>query len=346
MIAADLKSIIVFVNDRRMTSLAENTKTSLPKLDIVFFITIYGAKKMNNIKRIERIAIIGATGKLALPVMEELAKEFQLRAVVRDVERAKQLLPKIELMQADLQDVSRLTSALQGMDAVYINVNTETVHLRLPFYAEREGIANIIEAARASGIQAILKIGALGTLPNATHLRGENAVPNLIRIQGHRLIEESGIPFTIFHPSFFMENLWWNLKGIQLQWIGNAPSKYYWIAAADYAKQVRAAINLPQTRNRHYAIQGAQALSADQAIEQFIAAYGGGIKKQVLPLGIAKLIGLFDPKMQFAAHMFSYFGRQSETFYAEQTWQELGVPSITMEDFARSKMREIRELAI
>ena len=43
---------------------------------------------------IKSIAFIGATGRLALPVIKVLAENgFAIRAIVRNVEKAKQLLP-------------------------------------------------------------------------------------------------------------------------------------------------------------------------------------------------------------------------------------------------------------
>jgi hypothetical protein len=47
---------------------------------------------------------------------------------------------------SDLRDSAILRAALQGVDAIYLNLATETVDLNLPFYEEREGVANLMTA--------------------------------------------------------------------------------------------------------------------------------------------------------------------------------------------------------
>ena len=54
---------------------------------------------------IERIAVIGAKGRLGAPVVAELAKTFRVRAIVRSVERArKMLLSNIEMIQGSSRE--------------------------------------------------------------------------------------------------------------------------------------------------------------------------------------------------------------------------------------------------
>lgn len=127
---------------------------------------------------INKIAVIGATGKLAIPVVKELVKHFQVRAIVRNPEKARNVLPlEVEIVPGDLKDLASLERGLVGQDAIYINLSTETTDATLDFYEEREGIRNIVNAAKKSNIQHISKIGALGAYPLATHLRGGKHSP-------------------------------------------------------------------------------------------------------------------------------------------------------------------------
>jgi len=286
---------------------------------------------------IKKIAFIGGTGKLAIPVVKILSENgFEIKAIVRDLDKAKQLLPKnVELVLGDLYEVKSIEDGLKNVDAVYINLATETSRLDLPFYEEREGVETIVKAAKKNNLKHIYKIGALGAYPNANHISTEMVVPNRIRLEGQKFIEQSGINYTIFDPTMFTDNIPNQIKGNVIQWIGNAAVKFYWITANDFAKQVLNTINNPNAVNKHYPIQGPEALTPQEAFEQFIANYDSDLKVKSFPLWIVKAMGLFNQKMKFMGHMFSYFGKTPDPFYADETWAELGKPTTTVKQFAQ-----------
>ncbi len=290
---------------------------------------------------IRNIAVIGATGRLGAPVATELAKAFQVRAIVRSPEKARAMLPEeMEIARADLRDINSLRAALQGMDAIYLNLATETADPKLAFYEEREGVANVMAAIQGLDIQYIAKIGALGAYPPALDSIKHNMVPNLIRMEGHKMIAASGIPHTFFAPTHFMELLPNMIHKRVLQWIGNTKIKIYWISVADYARQVVRAFQNPETMPTDCPVQGPEAISVKQAMKLFIANYDPTLKIRVAPLWVMQAIGLFNPKMRFVAHLFAYFGNHEDPFYAERTWKELGKPTTTLKDFAKSLRRK------
>lgn len=285
---------------------------------------------------IKKIAVIGATGRLGAPVTAELAKSFQVRAIVRSPEKAQAMLPPhIEIVQGNLRDVDGLRAALGGIDAIYLNLATETANLDLPFYEEREGVENLLTAVEGLNIQYIAKIGALGAYPPALKSLRYNMVPNIIRMEGHKMIADSGIPHTFFAPTHFMELLPNMIDRSALQWIGNTKINIYWITVSDYAQQVVKAFENPESMPEHCAVQGPEAIPVRQAMKRFVASYDPTLKIRIAPLWVIKLIGLFNPKMKFVAHLFEYFGNHEDPFYAEQTWQKLGKPKTTLEMFAQ-----------
>ena len=285
---------------------------------------------------IKTILVVGATGRLGAPVAAELAKNFQVRALVRTPDKAKAMLPaNVEIVKGDLQDLPSLRSALDGMDAIYINLATETVDLNLPFYEEREGVINLLTAAQSANVRYIAKIGALGAYPPALKALRSNIVPNMIRMEGQEAIAASGVPHTFFAPTHFMELLPTMISKHALQWIGNTSVKIYWISAADYAKQVVRAFKNFEAMPEHCPIQGPEGVTVRRALERFAKAYDPTLKIRVAPLWVMRLIGLFNPKMRFVAHLFAYFGNHEDPFFADQTWQELGRPTTTLEMFAK-----------
>lgn len=284
---------------------------------------------------IQTIGVIGATGRLGAPVARELAKTFKVRALVRSPDKARIMLPaNVEVVRADLRDVDSLRAALVGVDAIYLNLSTETADPSLLFYEEREGVANLLAAIRGLPIRYIAKIGALGAYPPALASLKTNMVPNLIRLEGHAMIAASGIPHTFFAPTHFMELLPNMIEGRALQWVGNTGIKVYWISVVDYARQVAKAFGQPEAMPTDVPVQGPEAITVRDAMKSFVAHYDPTLKIRVAPLWVMRLIGLFNPKMRFVAHLFAYFGNHEDPFYAEATWKTLGKPTTTLANFA------------
>ena len=283
----------------------------------------------------KRIAVIGATGKLAVPVVAALVRErFRVKAIVRDPVRAARLLPEsVTIVTGDLQDRASLRKALADETHLYLNLATETIRLDLPFYAEREGIKNVVEVAKQVGIKQILKIGGLGTYPQHQQTITRPVVPNRIRLQGHAFIEQCRIPYTLFQPTFFMDTIPWTIRGKAVQWVGK-PASLYWISSVDYARQVVNAIDNRAAFNKQYAVQGPEAMTYQEAIRRFIRVYDPTLRLTATPVWLVRLLGLFSPRMRLMGHMFAYFERTPDRFYAQNTWDELGTPTTTIEAFA------------
>ena len=277
-------------------------------------------------KNIQKIAFIGATGRLGLPIAQEmLAAGYAVKALCRNPFLAKARLPEcIETVSVDLEDVKSIAKNLKDCEAVYINLATETLQKNQNFYVEREGIRNIVEAAQLTGIRQILKIGALGSYPYANHLK-TYFFPNEIKRQGHHFIENSSIPFTIFHPSSFEESLLFAQKGNTIQWIGK-PIEHYWTNIQTFSRLLVNAIDNPRAFGKHYAVQGKEKKTYWQVFEQF-KLQNPALQLRISPLGLIKFLGLFNEKMKVLAALFEYFSQNPEKYYAENTWQDLALRS-------------------
>src|SRR4051794_6024733 len=104
----------------------------------------------------KKIAIIGATGMLGKPVTREIYKAgFDVTLLARDITKTRKIFPTANIIQADVLDKDSLVKAFTGQDEIYINlqspVNAKPSH-KLP---EREGIDNIVSAAKSAGIQRL-----------------------------------------------------------------------------------------------------------------------------------------------------------------------------------------------
>ena len=280
-----------------------------------------------------KVAVIGATGRLAPVVINEMiANGFTVKALVRNTEKAAKMLPKeVELIKADLQDVHSLKNGLKGIDNVYLNLSTD--HPKSEFQPEYDGVRNIIAACEQNQIKRILKISGLGAY-RKDFPQGKTIFVNEIRIKGQEMIKQSKIPYTFFHPSWFMESIELMFhKGDKLNCF--KPIKYplYWIAGKDYAKMVVKSMTLNLEGNKDYVMQGPEAITMHDALVRYSKIFSPPLKVSETPIAMIKFLGLFIPKFKIIGIMGEYFKDFKEEFIGQATWVELGKPKMTIETF-------------
>ncbi|MBL7745437.1 MAG: NAD(P)H-binding protein [Chitinophagaceae bacterium] len=284
-----------------------------------------------------KILFIGATGMLGKPVAKELIKSgFDVTLLARDTRKMQSLFPGQPILQGDVLDVSGLTEAMKGADAVYCNLSIMQNSTGKDPQTEREGMANIIAAAKRSSIKRIAYLSSLVHRYQGTN----NFDWWAFRIKKEALekIKTSGLAYTIFYPSTFME-AYPNqmIMGSKIAMLGNSLMPMWFIAAEDYARQVAASFRLLKAENREYSIQGAEPFTFDQANKVFIQHYTKRkLKVMKAPIGVMKFLGLFSAKFNYASHICEALNKYPEKFESAGSWEELGKPSISLAEFART----------
>lgn len=283
-----------------------------------------------------RIAIIGATGMLGRPVTKALIDAGnQVLLLARDPEKAQATFPRSHVMNADMEDYRSLKRGLKGTEAVYINLNIESDERPGDFHAETKGLELLIKAAQKEGVKRIAMISSL-----VKDYNGKNGFSWWvfdIKQKAVEILKASGIPYLIFYPSSFMENLvFHNRRGNKINWIGDSKQKMHYISAVDYGKQVAKAFAIIEDgESKEYAVQGPEALTGEEAALKFISASQDNLSFARVSPFTAKLIGFFSHELRYASKITEALNNYQEPFQAENTWEELGKPEITIERFAK-----------
>jgi uncharacterized protein YbjT (DUF2867 family) len=286
----------------------------------------------------KHLTVIGATGYLAVPVIKSLLqRSVKIKAVVRDLSKAAKFLPaEVEIVRADVSDVQRLKTALQGSRAVYITLNTTSLDTELPFHAEREGVMNIVEAAKATGVTQLMQIVGIDCLHEEFAIDGMVYKTNLIREPGMAAICQSGIPYTFFHCSFFLDSFPVFIEEGIFAIMGNYQHPVYYTNTTDLAKNIANAIDNPAAYNQAFAVQGKEGMNFVEAAKRFVAEYDPSVKVEVYPLETVRQLGYPKEQEIFMHHMLSYVEQLSENPVSDKTWQLLGEPEHSIANFARS----------
>lgn len=143
----------------------------------------------------DTIAVTGATGDVGGKTIEMLhAAGADVRAVVRRPDQVRAFRDRgIDARLADLDDGEALTTALEGVDQLFI-VTAAT---------ERQAEHGItaVHAARAAGVRAIVQLSG-GDAAEHSPMPWASAIWRI-----DRAVRASGLERTILHPSGFMTNL-------------------------------------------------------------------------------------------------------------------------------------------
>ncbi|KAJ9614302.1 hypothetical protein H2200_002438 [Cladophialophora chaetospira] len=158
------------------------------------------------------LAVLGATGQQGSGVVDyviqdsELSKQWQVRAITRNVEseKAKALQKKVEVAQGDATDPVSLAKSLEGVHTLFA-MTTPVFAVDDPLTAEFEVIKTIGDVAVQQGVQYLI----FSTLPSCRDIsngRYTSVAPFDAKAKGAEYIKTLPIKSSFYCPGSFMEN--------------------------------------------------------------------------------------------------------------------------------------------
>lgn len=285
---------------------------------------------------IQRIAVIGATGMLGQPVTRALFEAgFDVTVVSRSPSAARDLFPDLSVVSGDVFDAVSIERALDGQDAVYLNLSVAPTERPSDPHTETDGLRTVIAAAKEHGVQRIAYLSSL--VKDYQGMNGFDWWVFDVKQEAVRLLKDAGIPSTIFYPSNFMETIVHDfLQGRRLVLIGTSQHPMYFIAGRDYGRQVARSFEILGSERRDYVVQGPEAYRTEEAADIFVEHYtAADVRITRVPLGLVKFFSWFSQQADYGAHIVDAINHYPETFQAQDTWDELGTPTTTIADFAR-----------
>jgi uncharacterized protein YbjT (DUF2867 family) len=284
----------------------------------------------------QKILFIGASGMLGKPVALELLRGgFEVSLLGRDTEKLQKLFPNIPVFKGDVFDVASLEAAMKGHEIVYLNLSISQTSKKSDRQAEREGVDNVIKAAKNTGVKRICYVSSL--IKNYQGMNGFKWWAFEIKQAAVDAIKKSGLNYSIFYPSTFMETLDKQmLQGTRLMLAGRSEAPMWFIAAKDFGVQVAWALKKAGDENQEYIIQGWEPYTFDEAAKIFCENYKAPVKILRAPLTPIKFLGLLNQRMNYTYHICEALNKYPEKFESENTWNDLGKPSTTLVEYVAS----------
>lgn len=282
----------------------------------------------------KKILVLGASGLLAKPVVKELLHAgFDVTVAGRSAEKLRTIFPGVRAVAANAFNKDELVTAMREQEIVYVNFSVEHKSKKSDPQPEREGVANLVEAAKHAGVKRLAYLSSL--VQNYEGMNGYRWWAFQIKHDAVKKIKDSGIAYTIFYPSSFMETIpGYMIRENKLMFAKGSVAKMWFIAASDYGKQVANAFKKTDELNQEYLVQGLTGYNWDEAADIFIKHYPKPLKAMKAPVSLVKLFGYFNQKANYGWHIMEALNKYPEQFQGSRTWDELGKPSVTLAEYA------------
>lgn len=144
------------------------------------------------------ILVTGGTGLVGRHLVRALlAKGYEVRCLVRSVDRARQMLPgEVELVRGDINDSVAVKKACQDVDRVFHLVAVIREKGESTFeHINVEGTLNLVIAAGQAGVKHFVHMSALGACDNPRFKYAYS------KWRGEETVKQSGLTWTILRPS-------------------------------------------------------------------------------------------------------------------------------------------------
>ena len=149
-----------------------------------------------------KAVVAGATGETGSRIVRELvARNIPVRALVRDIDRAKTILPEsAELIQADVLKSETLTSSLKECTVLLCATGARpSFDPTGPYKVDYEGTKNLVNAAKAEGIEHFVLVSSM-CVSQFFHPLNLFWLILYWKKQAEEYIHKSGLTYTIVRP--------------------------------------------------------------------------------------------------------------------------------------------------
>lgn len=217
------------------------------------------------------ILVTGATGNIGKHLARQLAEMGQrTRVLVRDPSKFDTSGAALEIVQGDLNQPDALESAFRGVVKLFLLSPGPDVPAQDTALVQASQHASLNHVVMLSSLGA--ELGGIGG--GRPHMPGE------------KLLQDSGIPWTILHPSEFMTNtLWWSesIRSAGAIFVPTGTGRIGFIDPADIAAVAAHVLTSPGHEGKTYRLTGPEALSTADIAEHLSAILGKPIRHIDVP---------------------------------------------------------------
>ena len=285
----------------------------------------------------KRILVIGATGMLGKPVAMQLQKDgYQVRVLARDINKAQVLFKDtFEFVQGDVLRPETISKALENCDGVHISLKGGPTPESYD-HIEQKGIATVANLAQKAGIDHLTFLSGAST----SKVNSWFYVPKA-KYDAENAIQESGVDFTIFRASWFMESIPLFIKDSKIIKFGKQLSPVHWIAAKEYASIVTKSFSISEAKNKILYVYGSENIPLSEAFQVYCTIVRPDLQISTMPIWFMKIIATVsrNAELKDVANLMHYYEKITEDADPSETFELFGKPQITLNEWCQSQKK-------
>ncbi len=146
--------------------------------------------------------VVGATGQTGKHIVRELVKKnIPVKAFVRDLEKARNILPsEAELIVGDVLDKETILSALTNCNVLLCATGAiPSFNFLAPYQIDYQGTKNLVDVAKAQNIKHFVIVSSL-CVSKFFHPLNLFWLVLFWKKQAEQYLQESGLTYTIVRP--------------------------------------------------------------------------------------------------------------------------------------------------
>jgi NADH dehydrogenase len=249
-----------------------------------------------------KVLVTGATGFVATRLREVLRESgHDVRLLVRteSADRVKTIVPKdaYEIVRGSVFETNTCLHACDGCDAVVhlVGIIREFPSMGITFdEVHRVATSNIVDAAKRSGVKRFIHMSALGArddAPSAYHRT---------KREGERIVEGSGLLWTIFRPSWIFapgDELSRIIKDVARKPLiplpGGGRALVQPVSRDDVCACFARSLRMPETQGQIYELGGPDRVSYRELFEQAASLAGRKVRTVSVPASVIRPVVTF-----------------------------------------------------
>jgi uncharacterized protein YbjT (DUF2867 family) len=275
------------------------------------------------------ILVIGATGTVGAPVARQLREDgHHVRLLVRDPTRAAaQFGSGFEYIQGSVEERETVKQALSGCTGVHISLQAGSNPADIE-RVEHLGTLRVIELAANAPLAHLTYVSGMFVGAEV----GSAVLDDHAKRRVEQALQQSGIPSTIFKPTYFMDTLPKQLQGKRAMILGKQPHPLHLVAASDFGRMVSRAFQVPEAANKIFYIQGPEALTMGEALHLYCTILEPEKQVTTMPLWLMSMVDtlFLGRKMRRTLQIMQVLQHYGEFGNPSEANRILGAPKTTL----------------
>ena len=283
------------------------------------------------------ILITGAGGKTGRTLIRVLSKMESVCALVRREEHVSvaSALGAQKVITGDMRQEATIRTAMEGVRALY--------HICPNMSPDETMIGELVmNAARAHGVEHVIYHSVL-------HPQTEKMTHHWQKLRVEEMLLESGLPFTIFQPAPYMQNLLAGWKNIVENGILQVPysvqARFSFVDLEDLVQAARTVLAEPGHSNATYELAGTPPVSHVEVAEVFARVLQRDVRATQQEIRDWRLhaSGLSEYAVESLVRMFAYYDQWGLAGNSNVLKWLLKREPVSFESFIQRTWREVRD---